>query len=324
MKISVVMTTYNGGKYISKQLASIINQTVRPFEIIICDDRSTDNTFHILSEFDYVGIRHSIYQNDRNLGYIKNFRKAMSLATGDVILLCDQDDVWNEYKIEYFNNLFEKYDNVLCANSGFYMIDQDDKIIQNNEAIDTVDTMLKNKIEKIGIDELVKKNISPGCTMAIRSEIVKFYLNTSEDIIPHDYTLNLIAAYKDGCYITREKLVYYRIHSENTIGNSLSASKGHNREKRNRNIQKSEILYKEIKQFLHSELGIINTSFDSYIDRRILFSQRRNAFVLKKQFSHLFYLIKEAELYTSKRALLMDILSFFYLDRIVEKILHVE
>ena len=100
--VSVVIATYNGEKYIVKQLESIRNQTRKPDEVIIVDDRSNDNTFKIVKEYiqQYALRNWRIYLNDCNLGYKGNFQKGIELATGKYIFLCDQDDEWERNKIE--------------------------------------------------------------------------------------------------------------------------------------------------------------------------------------------------------------------------------
>ena len=93
-QISIAMTTYNGEKYLAEQLDSILSQTHTDWELIICDDCSTDSTWQILQEYAQKDSRIKIYKNEQNLGFKKNFEKAIGLCTGDYIALSDQDDVW--------------------------------------------------------------------------------------------------------------------------------------------------------------------------------------------------------------------------------------
>lgn len=93
-KISVAMTTYNGSKYIIKQLDSLKNQSRKIDELVICDDCSTDNTVELVN--DYIKSNNlegwNMYSNENNLGFINNFKQAIKKTTGDIIFLCDQDD----------------------------------------------------------------------------------------------------------------------------------------------------------------------------------------------------------------------------------------
>lgn len=91
---SVCMATYNGEKYLDAQLESILQQLGEDDELIVVDDASTDGTLDVLGALD--DPRVSVLRNEVNLGYVRTFERAMSLATRDVLLLSDQDDVWVE------------------------------------------------------------------------------------------------------------------------------------------------------------------------------------------------------------------------------------
>lgn len=99
--VSIAMATYNGEKYLKEQLDSIYAQTYKNIEVIVCDDCSSDKTVEILDEYkEKYGLKY--YINEKNLGFKKNFEKAISLCSGDFIALADQDDIWIESKIEIF------------------------------------------------------------------------------------------------------------------------------------------------------------------------------------------------------------------------------
>ena len=120
MKISVVMATYNGEKYITEQFDTIRNQTRKIDELIICDDRSTDNTVSIVETYikeHNLEDAWSIHINEKNLGYANNFHKATLMATGDLIFFSDQDDLWREDKIEIMSSIMKEKEDcqVLCS-----------------------------------------------------------------------------------------------------------------------------------------------------------------------------------------------------------------
>ncbi|MGX1791338.1 glycosyltransferase [Microbacterium sp. NPDC055312] len=91
---SICMATFNGEKYLQEQLDSILAQLHDGDELLIVDDASSDRTLQILSAVD--DPRVVVVQNSENLGYVRTFERAMNLATRDVLLLSDQDDVWVE------------------------------------------------------------------------------------------------------------------------------------------------------------------------------------------------------------------------------------
>ena len=97
--VSVVMATYNGERFIAEQLESILTQTYSNLEIIIVDDRSTDQSYTILESYAAKDTRIRLFRNEQNLGYVKNFEKGLSLAGGVYIAPSDQDDIWLPHKI---------------------------------------------------------------------------------------------------------------------------------------------------------------------------------------------------------------------------------
>jgi glycosyltransferase involved in cell wall biosynthesis len=127
--VSIALCTYNGGKFLSRQLDTLLAQSYENIEIIAVDDRSADNTWDILKEYAGKDKRLKIYCNDKNLGHTCNFEKAIKLCTGDYVALCDQDDVWETDKIKA---LMEGIGDgvMIYHNSDF--IDEEDKRIGNN------------------------------------------------------------------------------------------------------------------------------------------------------------------------------------------------
>jgi glycosyltransferase involved in cell wall biosynthesis len=103
VNISVAICTYNGEKFLKQQLDSILLQTVCVNEIIICDDISTDSTIEILEAYQnkYPSLI-KIFRNEKTLMTVKNFEKAITLTTGDIIFLADQDDIWCLNKVVFF------------------------------------------------------------------------------------------------------------------------------------------------------------------------------------------------------------------------------
>lgn len=98
-RISVVMATYNGAQHLPAQIESILSQTLRPFEIVVIDDCSTDDTLAILQEYADNNPEISIIKQSENRGYIQSFAKGIEASTGEFIALSDQDDVWMPEKL---------------------------------------------------------------------------------------------------------------------------------------------------------------------------------------------------------------------------------
>ena len=98
-KVSVVICTYNGERYLREQLDSILAQTYPVFEVVVQDDCSTDGTVGIIESYRNKFSNLRIIRNEHNLGFNENFHRALLQAEGDLIAISDQDDVWDEDKL---------------------------------------------------------------------------------------------------------------------------------------------------------------------------------------------------------------------------------
>jgi glycosyltransferase involved in cell wall biosynthesis len=125
LKLSVALCTYNGAKYLKEQLDSIGRQTRLPDELVICDDRSTDGTPGIVSQFAAEArFPVAFTVNKVNLGATKNFEKAIGRCTGDIILQSDQDDVWLDKKLELIEGIFLNNPDVRAIFSDAEVVDE--------------------------------------------------------------------------------------------------------------------------------------------------------------------------------------------------------
>ena len=122
IKISVALATYNGSRYITEQLDSILSQTMYVDEIIICDDKSSDDTVKIINQ--YIKEKNlsdviSLHVNERNLGYASNFMKAVKMTAGDYIFFCDQDDIWTKQRVQQMVDIMNSNSKILLLGSEF-------------------------------------------------------------------------------------------------------------------------------------------------------------------------------------------------------------
>ncbi|REC80207.1 glycosyltransferase family 2 protein [Chryseobacterium elymi] len=223
MTSSVALCTYNGEAYIAEQLDSILSQTLPVSEIMICDDCSTDSTLKILSHY---AERHPeiirVNQNHENLGYVRNFEKAMSLCSGDIVFLCDQDDRWYSNKTEVITGVFEKHKDIdaVCHNIKLF-----GETMNSQESLNYWDIESFNPEHFKNSKEIIKRllyqgNVFPGMSMAVRNVFLKKHLplkRVNETII-HDYELLLLAADKNSLWIEDSVLGEYRIHPKQNIG----------------------------------------------------------------------------------------------------------
>ena len=111
LRISVCIATFNGGNYIKEQIVSILPQLSKNDEVIISDDGSSDETLKLLESFNDERIK--MFRNNGMHGFVWNFERALREATGDVIFLCDQDDIWKPNKVEVIMKQLRQYDLVV-------------------------------------------------------------------------------------------------------------------------------------------------------------------------------------------------------------------
>lgn len=215
MKISVAVCSYNGEKYIKEQLQSIIHQTRKVDEIILCDDNSTDDTVLIATDLlETSGISYKIVVNHPGLGVMNNFRKAFSLCTGDIIISSDQDDRWLEDKTSKIEKIFQNHTKISMVATNAYLIDADG--VRNEKDLrETVGFDLREPSEFASL--LLRQSSITGATMALRKSFIDKYLYESKYWL-HDGWLALIASLKDELYFLDEHLIEYRIHGNNVCG----------------------------------------------------------------------------------------------------------
>src|SRR5262245_34713454 len=216
-KISIALCTYNGAKYLASQLESYLAQTHPPDEVIVCDDCSQDDTVSTLNEFARrAPFPVRVFVNEQNLGSIKNFEKAISLCSGDIIFLSDQDDVWAPNKIEMMAGEFDKDSEVGMVFSDAELVDEALQPLGSNQT-DIIGLVFGQKeIIKQGnlYSILLNRNIVTGATLAFRAKYNKTIIPIPTDIpdMVHDGWAAIIISMTAKCVFLNEPLIKYRQH----------------------------------------------------------------------------------------------------------------
>lgn len=223
MELSVALCTYNGSRFIEKQLYSIINQNTPVNEIIICDDKSTDNTINIVKgiALQHNFINWTIIENEKQLGVRKNFEKAISLCTGDIIFLADQDDIWLPHKTESIVNYLKNNPQVNLVFTDAILIDENDKIKTKYTLFDATGINSLKEVWDAGLKfeiENVEQRLL-GCTFGIRKEFAISCIPFNQKVSNyHDGQLAMSAVIQDCIGMLPKQLIKYRLHSNNTVG----------------------------------------------------------------------------------------------------------
>ena len=204
--IDILMATYNGEKYLSEQIDSIISQTYKHWKLIIHDDGSSDNSVSIIKQ--YI-LRYPdkiiLIDDDIHTGEAKNnFAYLMQFSLSPYITLCDQDDVWFPHKLETMVFLLQKYDLVMS-----------DVIIVDDVKHRLNDSFYKLNHSKNGFLNNLVHNSYIGCAMAFNRKIYERAMPIPKNIPMHDWWIGLVAEIFGSVVFTNDKLMYYRRHSTN-------------------------------------------------------------------------------------------------------------
>lgn len=208
MKLSVVMATYNGEKYIKEQLDSIVPFLLIDDELIISDDNSSDRTREIIQEYidNYPNIQ---LIEGPCMGVVKNFENALLQACGDICMFADQDDIWLPEKLSYIREYFEKNDVNLVMH---------DMYLASNEDIMTGTILSRSFLirkRKHGFLYNIILNGYYGCCMCFKLDFVKTILPFPDCTTMYDQLIGLYAEKKGSVAFIDRPLIIHRKHGEN-------------------------------------------------------------------------------------------------------------
>jgi glycosyltransferase involved in cell wall biosynthesis len=214
MKVSVVMATYNGAKYLDQQIQSILNQSLPPAEFIVCDDRSTDQTVAILEKYAQQNkLRYVV--NDYQLGLVANFKKAVSLADeANYVALSDQDDEWLSNKLEKLAALLLQIDDpkVPCmVYSDLILVNQHNEVLNPSFRNERGQHHYLHNLETLFFSNFVN-----GCASLINPELKHRFAEIPDDVLlNHDVWMALTALTFGKAEYLALPLVKYRKHENN-------------------------------------------------------------------------------------------------------------
>ncbi len=214
-RISIALATYNGEKYIRAQMDSLLAQEVPFDELIICDDRSTDSTVEILREYAAADERIKLEVNEHNLGFRRNFEKAIRLCDGDLIALCDQDDIWLPDHLK-----------ILSEGIGSNLLIAGASLLADSSGSPTGGTLteIKNFETRNPSQEQMFKfvmyyqNPFQGAAMMMRREFRAYALPVPALVAYHDVWFVHVATLLGEFRFVDVPVTLYRLHGGNTSG----------------------------------------------------------------------------------------------------------
>jgi glycosyltransferase involved in cell wall biosynthesis len=284
--VSIVMCTYNGQEYLDEQIESVLNQDYPNFELIVVDDHSIDKTWELLESWQKKSNRIKIFRNEVNLGYNKNFERAIQLASGDFISICDQDDIWLPQKISKTIDAFTDK-NIILAHCRSVRLENNDlkfykaKLHHHFEGNDTRKLFFFNQVM--------------GHDMVFRKELVSKIVPIPQGM-SYDWWIAVIATCYGTVVSVEDYLVYHRIHSQNNFFNKNATSK-----KRELDLEDTLKLF--------SNIGSLNNEKKRYLNHLIgLLTHHNQREKISFNFKLFLFLLKNRKIvFGHKRRLLPEI-----------------
>jgi len=283
--VSIAMCTYNGAEFLIPQLDTLVNQTYQFVEIVVVDDCSTDGTFGILTAYAEKYPRFRIYQNENNLGFIRNFERAVSLCNGQLIALCDQDDLWHPQKIELQVNAIG--DNIFIYHDSEFI--HEDGSSMNKKMSD-----LMNLYRGGQPDAFLFFNCISGHTILMKRILIDFPLPLKKELF-HDWWLAYAATNIGEIDFIPQCLVKYRQHgnSETNILR-LSREKDNYKQSSHQSFEKTLKWLQNCSSFYaNKDQALIETFYNAYNKRISSFVSFELSWLLLTRWKTIFYIRKK-------------------------------
>lgn len=269
MKIQILMSTYNGERYLRAQLDSIANQNIPEQYLLIRDDGSTDSTIEILEEYQkkYSWIK---YYAGPNVGVQKSFLDLIQKAScqSSYFALSDQDDIWMPKKLlraimclQQMEETFDKKVPLLYCGT--------QELVDEN--LNVLHTTVSRIVRRISFGNALVQNICVGCTAVGNQSLMKLLQNflplEPQNIIMHDWWLYMVASCFGKVYYDPESYIKYRQHEHNTFGVKLNQRELW-RYRLNELVEPRGDIYKQVILFLKTYNKLLNIS--KYQNNRML------------------------------------------------------
>lgn len=222
-KVSVVVTTWNGSLFIDQQLESLLQQTRVPDEIVVADDGSTDDTLDRVRRFSARNeLRWVVLSAEANAGLLPNIERGLKAATGDIVFLCDQDDVWRSDKVASFLEAFRD-DSVSAVFSDASLVYADLQSL--GVSLWQVEGFSHQEKEKVRsgrlMEILMERNIVQGASLAFRRRWLPAILPIPRDLHLrlwcHDGWIVAVLSALGRVVPLEQTTLDYRVHGNNQI-----------------------------------------------------------------------------------------------------------
>ena len=281
--VSIALCSYNGEKYLREQLDSLLRQSYNNIEIICLDDDSSDGTYTILEEYHKRFEHIRIFKNERNLGYRKNFEKAVSLCSGEFIALCDQDDIWHRDKIDILVRHIGK--NQLIYHDSEFICEDGTSM---NMAVSDVCNFYRGN----DCRHFLLENCVSGHACMFRKSLVPFLVPFPENV-HHDWWLAYIACNHGSIDYVNRRLVKYRQHA-NSCTNILRLQRNEKAKKEVLKIRKEAERAKVFANRSQKHMVFVDELVNLLYSRMTAFISLKLFFFLMRNQHYLLYMQKKS------------------------------
>lgn len=219
--VEILMATYNGARFLKEQIESILGQTDPDWHLIIRDDGSQDGTVDLIRAYEKKRPGQiTLLCGEKPSGSAQNnFFELMKLATQDLVMFCDQDDVWLPDKIAVTRARMEQAESEwgretpLLVHTDLQVVDDRLEVISPSFF-----RMQKLNPRRCAFHQLLVQNTVTGCTAMINRALLRLVRDNSPDIMMHDWWLGLIASCFGKVIPITQPTILYRQHSGNAVG----------------------------------------------------------------------------------------------------------
>lgn len=277
-KVAILLSSYNGGEYISEQIESILNQSYKNITLLIRDDGSTDKTISIIQSY-LNNHKNIIFLKGENIGLVRSFLELLRYAFSknfDYFAFCDQDDIWLPNKISSAVDCLDKY-----SNEGFtpLLYSCTSKVVDKN--LKFTGKLTEKKTKEITFFNTAIQNICPGHNQVINRPLAKIVLDLFKNnnyIYSQDYWITNIAVVTGKICFDNIPHTLYRMHNDNQLGYGSSKlgrfinhiTRVKNKEARKMAIQLNDfvrLLYSTLSMKEKNEMSLFFDSQSSFIKR---------------------------------------------------------
>jgi len=276
-RVNILMAIYKPNfVYLEKQLESLNSQTYKDLLISIIDDSADENMSKKIKktiEMKLDKVNFEFFVNDFNIGSNKTFEKLTLNSQSKYIAYCDQDDIWEENKIEKLVNEIQKKKSIIVY-SDLSIIDSSDNLI--NSSFKNINPRLNHVYGKNAFEYFLTRNSITGCTLLMESKVAKKHLPFMHDYFVHDHWLALISASEGEVSYINEPLIKYRLHENNQIGSSIlkdiNNKTDYNNNKIKREISKFSALEK-YEKFSLEQKRIVKKKKETFLNKKAYLEQ---------------------------------------------------